>query len=296
MQMHKLTATSTGVAVITPFKADGSVDIDALASIIHFLIDDGIDFLVALGTTGESVTLTAKERKTIFDTFVRETNQRVPLIMGVGGNCTHTLVKTFQELDTTGFDAILSVTPYYNRPTQEGLYQHYMALDAVTPLPIIMYNVPGRTGVNMTAETTVRIANAATNIIGVKDASGDLHQGKEIITNSPADFLTFSGDDETAIPLTLLGGDGVISVAAGGFPKTFKAGMDAALNQNEEEANRINNTLKPVIDLLFQEGNPAGIKAVSALLGLCSSTVRLPLVKATDQLVTALKPFVEQLD
>ena len=294
--MHKLTVKSTGVAVITPFHADGSVDHDALARIIHFLIDSGIDFLVALGTTGESVTLTNDEKQAVFTTFVRENKQRVPLIMGVGGNCTRSLVESFQSLDVNGFDAILSVTPYYNRPNQEGLYQHYMALDAVSPLPLLMYNVPGRTGVNMTAETTVRIANDAKNIVGVKDASGNMEQGAGIIEQSPTDFLVFSGDDETAIPLTLLGGDGVISVVAGGFPKSFKNGIDLALEKNEVEAIRINQEFKPVIDLLYQEGNPAGIKAVSQLMGLCEANLRLPLVKPTDKLVAALRPYVNKLN
>ena len=294
--MHKLTVKSTGVAVITPFHADGSVDHDALARIIHFLIDSGIDFLVALGTTGESVTLTNDEKQAVFATFVRENKQRVPLIMGVGGNCTRSLVERFQTLDTTGFDAILSVTPYYNRPSQEGLYRHYMALDAVTKLPLIVYNVPGRTGVNMTAETTLRLAHDAKNIIGVKDASGDLQQGKKIIDNCPKGFLVLSGDDETAIPLTLLGGAGVISVAAGGFPKTFVAGINAALKNDETAANRINEQLLPVIDLLFKEGNPAGIKAVSKLKGLSSDAVRLPLVEASEALTAALTSFVEALD
>jgi 4-hydroxy-tetrahydrodipicolinate synthase len=227
---------------------------------------------------------------------VRENKQRVPLIMGVGGNCTRSLVESFQSLDVNGFDAILSVTPYYNRPNQEGLYQHYMALDAVSPLPLLMYNVPGRTGVNMTAETTVRIANDAKNIVGVKDASGNMDQGAEIIAQSPTDFFVFSGDDETAIPLTLLGGDGVISVVAGGFPKAFKHGMDLALDKNEAEANRINQQFKAVIDLLFQEGNPAGIKAVSQLLGLCEANLRLPLVSPSDALIAALQPYVNKLN
>jgi len=294
--MHKLTIKSTGVAVITPFDADGAVDHDALGRIIHFLIDSGIDFLVALGTTGESVTLTDEEKQAVFATFVRENNQRVPLVMGVGGNCTRSLVESFQSLDTKGFDAILSVTPYYNRPSQEGLYQHYMALDAVTPLPILMYNVPGRTGVNMTAETTVRIAHDANHIVGVKDAGADMEQGAAIIAQAPKDFLVFSGDDETAITLTLLGGDGVISVIAGGFPKAFKQGMDAALNKNEAEANQINQLFKPVIDLLYQEGNPVGIKAVSQLLGLCEANLRLPLVSPSDALVAALAPYVNKLN
>ena len=294
--MHKLTVKSTGVAVITPFDANGSVNHDALARIIHFLIDSGIDFLVALGTTGESVTLTDYEKQAVFATFVSENKQRVPLIMGIGGNNTRSLVESIKYLDFNGFDAILSVTPYYNRPNQEGLYQHYMALDAVTPIPLLMYNVPGRTGVNMTVETTVRIANDAKHIVGVKDASGNMEQGAGIIEQSPTDFLVFSGDDETAIPLTLLGGDGVISVVAGGFPKSFKNGIDLALEKNEVEAIRINQEFKPVIDLLYQEGNPAGIKAVSQLMGFCEANLRLPLVKPTDKLVAALRPYVNKLN
>lgn len=294
--MSVLKGATTGVAVITPFTNQGDVDFEALKRIIHFLIDQGIDFLVALGTTGESVTLTHAEQQAVFAVFVQEVNGRVPLVMGLGGNNTAALVDEFQQIETTGFDAILSVTPYYNRPSQEGLYRHYMALDAVTPLPLIMYNVPGRTGVNMTAETTLRLANDAQHIIAVKDASGDLVQGKEIISNAPEGFLVLSGDDETAIPLTLLGGAGVISVAAGGFPKTFSAGIQAAISKNTEKANQITNQLLPVIDLLFMEGNPAGIKAVSALKHLSTDAVRLPLVKASEGLTDALRPFVAQLD
>lgn len=294
--MSVLSGAATGVAVITPFNEDGTVDHASLSTIIHYLLDSGIQFLVALGTTGESVTLSPKERQEVFATFVREVDGRVPLVMGLGGNNTHALVDEFKSINVTGFDAILSVTPYYNRPSQEGLYRHYMALDAVTKLPLIMYNVPGRTGVNMTAETTLRLAHDAKNIIGVKDASGNLQQGKKIIDNCPKDFLVLSGDDETAIPLTLLGGAGVISVAAGGFPKTFVAGINAALQNDKVEANRISEQLIPVINLLFKEGNPAGIKAVSKLKGLSSDAVRLPLVEASEALTAVLTPFVEALD
>ena len=293
MKPNKL--SGTGVAVITPFTAVGEVDHAALRAIIHFLVDSGIDFLVALGTTGESVTLTEAEKKAVFATFVATVNGKVPLVMGLGGNNTQALVSEFSTIDTRGFDAILSVTPYYNRPTQEGLFRHYMALDSVTPLPLIMYNVPGRTGVNMTASTTLRIAAAATNIIGIKDASGDLVQGEQIITACPEDFLVLSGDDETAIQLTLLGGAGVVSVAAGGFPKTFSKGINAARAKDEQTAKRINAQLLPAIELLFQEGNPSGIKAVSKQLGLCSDEVRLPLVKASNELYDALNPFVKKL-
>ncbi len=294
MKVPKL--AGTGVAVITPFKEDGTVDYDGLAAIIEFLIDSKIDFLVALGTTGESVTLTAAEKKAVFAAFVSTVNGRVPLVMGLGGNNTQALVAEFSSIDTTGYTAILSVTPYYNRPSQEGLVQHYLALDAVTPLPLIMYNVPGRTGVNMSSATTLRIAKTAKRIVGIKDASGDLIQGKEIIDSCPEGFLVFSGDDETAISLTLLGGVGVISVAAGGFPKTFRAGIEAARKQDKPIAQQIDNKIAPVIKLLFQEGNPAGIKAVSSQLKLCSDAVRLPLVKASAALHTALKPYVAQLD
>lgn len=294
--MSLLKGASTGVAVITPFTHEGAVDFDALKRIIHFLIDQGIDFLVALGTTGESVTLNKDEQQAIFATFTREVNGRIPLVMGLGGNNTASLIHEFQQIDPKGFDAILSVTPYYNRPSQEGLYLHYMALDAVTPLPLIMYNVPARTGVNMTAETTLRLANDSQHIFAIKDASGDLKQGEKIIANAPEGFLVLSGDDETAIPLTLTGGNGVISVAAGGFPKTFSAGIQAAIANNAEKANQIKDKLLPVIDLLFMEGNPAGIKAVSALKNLSTDIVRLPLVKASEGLTAALRPFVEQLD
>lgn len=294
MNLAKL--TSTGVAVITPFNEEGSVDYVSLKRIINFLIDSGIDFLVALGTTAESVTLTKEERNKICNTFVEEVNGRVPLVMGLGGNNTHALTNEFKSIDFTGFDAVLSVTPYYNRPTQEGLYRHYMALDLVSPLPLILYNVPGRTGVNLSAETTLRLAKNAQNIIGVKDASGDLVQGKEIIENCPEGFLVLSGDDETSIALTALGGSGVISVAAGGFPKIFSRGIKAAISGNETEAKQISNQLLPAIELLFKEGNPAGIKAVSKLKNLSSDEVRLPLVKASKDLTTALQPFVEKLD
>lgn len=294
--MSTLKGSSTGVAVITPFSEDGTVDFISLSSTINFLIQNGIDFLVALGTTGESVTLKPEEKEAIFATFVKVVDGRVPLVMGLGGNNTQGLVEELIAVDTTGYDAILSVTPYYNRPTQEGLYRHYMALDNVTKIPLILYNVPGRTGVNMTAQTTLRLAQNAKNIIGVKDASGDLSQGLDIITHAPKGFLVFSGDDETAISLTLLGGSGVISVAAGGFPKTFCAGINAALEKDELTAKRIANQLLPVIELLFKEGNPAGIKAVSKLKNLTNDTVRLPLVKASEELTAALKPFVEQLD
>lgn len=294
--MSVFKGTATGVAVITPFNDEGAVDFDALSRIIHHLIGSGIDFLVALGTTGESATLTLEERTAVFSTFVSEVNGSVPLIMGLGGNDTQSLVSEFSHIDTKGFDAILSVTPYYNRPSQEGLYRHYMALDAVTMLPIIMYNVPARTGVNMTAETTLRLDKDATNIIGVKDASGDLSQGKDIIQNSSDDFIVFSGDDETAIELTLLGGDGVISVAAGGFPVTFSKGIQAALSGNKVESEAISARLNPAIKLLFKEGNPAGIKAISKLKGLSDSQVRLPLVQASDSLIEALQPFAEDLD
>ncbi|MGD1998661.1 MAG: 4-hydroxy-tetrahydrodipicolinate synthase, partial [Flavobacteriaceae bacterium] len=214
----------TGVAVVTPFKEDFSVDYDALANNIHYLIDNGIKYLVALGTTAESPTITTDEKIKIFDCFKQVNNNRVPLVMGMGGNHTAALQEALRTAEVGGFQAILSVSPYYNRPSQEGIYRHYKALDAVTPLPMIVYNVPGRTASNISAETTLRIAHDCKNIIGIKEASGDLEQGAQILAGRPKDFLVLSGDDATAVSLIQIGAEGVISVVAGGFPKTFSKG------------------------------------------------------------------------
>ena len=214
--------------------------------------------------------------------------------MGLGGNDTMALQRALQQVDTTGFSAILSVSPYYNRPTQEGIYQHYKALDAVTPLPIILYNVPGRTSSNINTKTTLRIAHDCPNVIGIKDASGDLDQGKAILDGRPDDFIVLSGDDETAIPLIQSGAEGVISVIAGGFPRFFSNGVAAALEGDDDKANEIATLAQPIIDLLFIEGNPGGIKAVLHQRGLIENKLRLPLVPASNAVSAKLKTYVDQ--
>ena len=294
--MNRSLYVGTGVAVVTPFTADLKVDFKSLQNLINYLIDSDIRYLVAMGTTAESPTISVEEKKQIFDCFVETVNGRVPLIMGLGGNDTMALQRALQQLDTTGFSAILSVSPYYNRPTQEGIYQHYKALDAVTPLPLILYNVPGRTSSNINAETTLRIAHDCTNVIGIKDAGGDLEQGKAVLDGRPDDFIVLSGDDETAIPLIQSGAEGVISVIAGGFPRFFSKGVAAALKGDENKANEIATLAQPIIDLLFVEGNPGGIKTVLHQRGLIENQLRLPLVPVSDSVTSKLRTYVDQYD
>ena len=294
--MNKPQYFGTGVAVVTPFTVDLKVDFSSLRNLIHYLIDSDIRYLVAMGTTAESSTISVEEEKQIFDCFVETVDGRVPLIMGLGGNDTMALQRALQQVDTTGFSAILSVSPYYNRPTQEGIYQHYKALDAVTPLPIILYNVPGRTSSNINTKTTLRIAHDCPNVIGIKDASGDLDQGKAILDGRPDDFIVLSGDDETAIPLIQSGAEGVISVIAGGFPRFFSNGVAAALEGDDDKANEIATLAQPIIDLLFIEGNPGGIKAVLHQRGLIENQLRLPLVPVSNSVTSKLTTYVDQYD
>lgn len=294
--MNKSPYFGTGVAVVTPFTADLKVDYTSLRNLIHYLIDSDIRYLVAMGTTAESSTISVEEKKQIFDCFVETVDGRVPLIMGLGGNDTMALQRALQQVNTTGFSAILSVSPYYNRPTQEGIYQHYKALDAVTPLPLILYNVPGRTSSNINAETTLRIAHDCPSVIGIKDASGDLDQGKAILDKRPDDFIVLSGDDETAIPLIESGAEGVISVIAGGFPRFFSNGVAAAIEGDDDIANEIATLAQPIIDLLFVEGNPGGIKAVLHQRGLIENQLRLPLVPVSGSVTSKLKTYVDQYD
>ena len=294
--MNKSLYVGTGVAVVTPFTSDLKVDFKSLRNLLSYLIDSDIRYFVAMGTTAESPTISVEEKKQIFDCFVETVNVRVPLIMGLGGNDTMALQRALQQLDTTGFSAILSVSPYYNRPTQEGIYQHYKALDAVTPLPLILYNVPGRTSSNINAETTLRIAHDCTNVIGIKDAGGDLEQGKAVLDGRPDDFIVLSGDDETAIPLIQSGAEGVISVIAGGFPRFFSKGVAAALKGDENKANEIATLAQPIIDLLFVEGNPGGIKTVLHQRGLIENQLRLPLVPVSYSVTSKLRTYVDQYD
>lgn len=294
--MSKSPFSGTGVAVITPFTSNLEVDYQSLRQLINYLIENDIDYLVAMGTTAESPTISVEEKKKIFDCFVETTANRVPLVMGLGGNNTAALAQSLQEVDTKGFSAILSVSPYYNRPTQEGIYRHYKALDVVTPLPLLLYNVPGRTAANITAETTLRIAHDCPNVIGIKEASGDLVQGREILGGRPKDFIVVSGDDETAIQLIQSGAEGVISVIAGGFPNLFISGVQAAIEGDHKKADEIANLVQSIADQVYAEGNPGGIKAVLALRGMIENQLRLPLIPVSDPVRSALKTFVDKYD
>ncbi|MGB0773023.1 MAG: 4-hydroxy-tetrahydrodipicolinate synthase [Flavobacteriaceae bacterium] len=294
--MSKSPFSGTGVAVITPFTSSLEVDYKSLRQLINYLIENDIDYLVAMGTTAESPTISVEEKNKIFDCFVETTANRVPLVMGLGGNNTAALAQSLQEVDTKGFSAILSVSPYYNRPTQEGIYRHYKALDVVTPLPLLLYNVPGRTAANITAETTLRIAHDCPNVIGIKEASGDLVQGREILAGRPKDFIVVSGDDETAIQLIQSGAEGVISVIAGGFPNLFISGVQAAIEGDHKKADEIANLVQSIADQVYAEGNPGGIKAVLALRGMIENQLRLPLIPVSDPVRSALKTFVDKYD
>lgn len=294
--MSKSPFSGTGVAVITPFTSSLEVDYKSLHQLINYLIENDIDYLVAMGTTAESPTISVEEKKKIFDCFVETTANRVPLVMGLGGNNTAALAQSLQEVDTKGFSAILSVSPYYNRPTQEGIYRHYKALDVATPLPLLLYNVPGRTAANITAETTLRIAHDCPNVIGIKEASGDLVQGREILASRPKDFIVVSGDDETAIQLIQSGAESVISVIAGGFPNLFISGVQAAIEGDHKKADEIANLVQSIADQVYAEGNPGGIKAVLALRGMIEDQLRLPLIPVSDPVRSALKTFVDKYD
>jgi 4-hydroxy-tetrahydrodipicolinate synthase len=289
--------TGTGVALVTPFKKDLSVDVKALAGIVEHCIDGKVDYLVVLGTTGESVTLNELEKQLVIDTVINANADRLPLVLGVGGNNTAAIVEELGRHDLTAFDAILSVSPYYNRPTQEGIYQHYKAISMASPVPIILYNVPGRTGSNVLPETVLRLARDFKNIVAVKEASGDMVQIMKIIKDKPNGFVVISGDDITALSTVLAGGVGVISVLGQGLPFEFSSMIRLALEGRSEDAYDLHYHLLEGMGLIFQEGNPAGIKCIFETLGLSNAVVRLPLVEASDTLkqrvAEFVKPFVQ---
>lgn len=275
--MDNFTLKGMGVALVTPFKSDKSIDYDALGRIIDYIIDGDADFIVVLGTTGETPTLFAEEKQAIRGFAVEHTRGRVPLVLGVGGNSTIGVVRELHTIPLEGFSAILSVVPYYNKPSQEGIYAHYREIAANSPLPVILYNVPGRTGVNMTAATTLRLAREY-NIIGVKEASGNFVQIEEIIKNKPEDFTVISGDDGITYPLMTLGAKGVISVIGNAFPKEFGRMVRLCLDGKFAEALPIHFKFTELFNLLFVDGNPAGVKCTLNALGLCENELRLPLV------------------
>ncbi|MCH2234079.1 MAG: 4-hydroxy-tetrahydrodipicolinate synthase [Crocinitomicaceae bacterium] len=277
-----------GVAMVTPFKEDKSIDEAALRKLTNFLIDNGVHYLVVQGTTGESPTLDNKEKQQTLDIVADENKGRLPIVFGIGGNNTKVVCDAFSKFDLTKVDAILSASPYYNKPTQEGIYQHYAAMSKASPKPIILYNVPGRTSSNLTAETTLRLANDFDNIIGVKEASGNMEQITKIIKDKPKDFLVTSGDDPIAMPLIASGCDGVISVIGNGFPKEFSNMVNAGLENNHELALKYHFLTFDMIPLLFAEGNPAGIKEVLKFKGICENHVRLPLVPVSNELANKI--------
>jgi len=286
----------TGVALITPFKSDLTVDHKALADIVNFNIDNGTDYLVISGTTGESVTITKKEKKDIINTIHKANGSRVPMVLGIGGNNTAEVIEEINTTDLSYIDAILSVSPYYSKPTQEGVYQHFKAIAEISPVPIILYNVPGRTSSNMLPATTLRLANDFKNIIAVKEASNNVAQYLQLIKNKPKDFLIISGDDDLALGVVLAGGAGVISVIGQAFPKQFSKMIKLGLEGKAKEAYDIHYKLMDVTSAIFEENNPAGIKGVLAELKKCKSAVRLPLVEASEPLKAKIKTLVKQLN
>ncbi|MEZ4874565.1 MAG: 4-hydroxy-tetrahydrodipicolinate synthase [Flavobacteriaceae bacterium] len=283
----------TGVALITPFTSDGNVDLEGLKRVVEFQINNGIEYLVVLGTTGESVTLSKEEKQTVIDTVIAGNAGRLPLVLGVGGNDTQAVCHELQTRDLSAFTAILSVSPMYNKPTQEGIYQHFKAVSKASPLPIILYNVPGRTASNMLPETVIRLARDFGNIVAIKEAAGDLVQAMRMIAGTPVDFLVISGDDMIALPMVLAGGAGVISVIGEGFPKEFSAMIRLGLARKVDEAYALHYQMAPAIDYIFAEGNPAGIKAVFQKLGICGDAVRLPLVGVSEGLRKKINDFVD---
>jgi 4-hydroxy-tetrahydrodipicolinate synthase len=285
----------TGVALVTPFKKDFSVDVEALKAIVNFQIDNGIDYLVVLGTTGESATLSKAEKELVIQTVIEANKGRLPLVLGVGSNNTAEVVEELKSGNFSDFVAVLSVSPYYNKPTQEGIYQHFKAIAEASPIPVILYNVPGRTSSNMSPETIIRLATDFKNVVAVKEAAGDIVQAMKIIQNKPKDFLVISGDDMITLPMVLAGGAGVISVIAEGFPKQFSEMVHLGLNKRVEDAYKIHYLLADSIDMIFEQGNPAGIKEVFKSLGLSENTVRLPLVNVNEDLANRLHNFTNKI-
>jgi 4-hydroxy-tetrahydrodipicolinate synthase len=293
--MTDLNLKGMGVALITPFKDDESVDYDTLAKLTDYQLQNGTDYLVVLGTTAETPTLTEEEKDTILNLIVSKVRGRIPVVAGVGGNCTRAVVEKLKRGNHGGADAILSVTPYYNKPSQEGLFQHYKAVSEATRLPVILYNVPGRTGVNMTAETTLRIARECKNVIAVKEASGNITQMDDIIKNKPAGFNVISGDDGITFPLITLGAVGVISVIGNAFPREFSRMVRLALAGDYASARTIHHSFTELFDLLFTDGNPAGVKSMLNAMGYIENKLRLPLVPTRITTFEKIRDVLRQL-
>jgi 4-hydroxy-tetrahydrodipicolinate synthase len=284
----------TGVAIVTPFRKDGSIDFKSLTHIIDHVIKGNVEYIVVLGTTGESVTLSQDEKQAVVSHVIDHVNGRIPIVIGCGGNNTQIIVDNIRKMDTEGISAVLSVSPYYNKPSQEGIYRHYKEIASASSLPVIIYNVPGRTGSNISAETTLRLAKLS-NIIAIKEASGNLCQVMEIIKNKPADFLVISGDDALSFPIISLGGSGVISVIANAYPSEFSEMVRKLLANKPEEARIHHYHLLDMMTAIFEEGNPVGIKAALKVIGITDDHVRLPLVPATNKLTEKITTITEMI-
>ncbi|MFN7116852.1 MAG: 4-hydroxy-tetrahydrodipicolinate synthase [Saprospiraceae bacterium] len=293
MKRHKF--SGTGVALITPFN-NKAIDYTALEGIIEHVVQGGVDYIVCLGTTGEAITLTTKECREVLDFTIKQVAGRVPIVAGYfGSNFTDRLVEFIKNFNFEGIDAIMSSSPAYSKPSQEGIYQHYMAVEKVSPVPIIIYNVPGRTGSNVKPETVLRIANTSEKFVAVKEASGDVTQAMKILKHRPEHLLVLSGDDPLTLPIIASGGDGVISVIANAYPTQFSDMVRAALNGDFDTARRLNLELLDVHPWLYCDGNPAGIKAAMHILGLCNNELRIPLTPVTDTTFECLKKEMEKV-
>ena len=286
----------TGVALATPFKKDLSIDTEALIRIVNLSIDGGVEYLVILGTTAENATMNKDEKEFVIQTVIDANKGRLPMVLGVGGNNTAEVVEELKTRDLSQFDAILSISPYYNKPTQEGIYQHFKAVAQASPIPVILYNVPSRTGSNVLPTTVIRLANDFENIVAIKEAAGDMIQALRLIKDKPKNFLVLSGDDMIALPMVLAGGSGVISVIAQGFPKEFSEMIRLGLNRKVDDAFKIQYLFSDCIDMIFEQGNPAGIKQVFQSLGLAENNVRLPLVKVDESLENRINLFVKKIN
>jgi 4-hydroxy-tetrahydrodipicolinate synthase len=284
-----------GVALVTPFSENGSVDMAGLQRLVEHNIKNGVNYLVVQGTTGESVTLNKEEKKSILDFVIEVNKKRLPIVVGIGGNNTAEVIRAIETTDLSNVDGILSVSPYYNKPSQEGIYQHFKAVAGATDKPIILYNVPGRTMSNMLPETTLRLARECKNVVAIKEASGNLEQIMKIIQHKPKDFLVISGDDALTLPHIAIGGDGVISVVGNAFPKQFSTLVNEALANNYAEARKQHYDLFELIQYLFADGNPGGVKHVLKELGICHDYLRLPLVPVNKQVAEQLTRLTKML-
>ncbi|KRP11368.1 MAG: 4-hydroxy-tetrahydrodipicolinate synthase [Sphingobacteriales bacterium BACL12 MAG-120813-bin55] len=292
-QIHKL--KGTGVALVTPFKLDGSVDYAALEKLIQYVTEGGVQYLVTMGTTGESATMSEQERFDVMRFTIKMNAGKLGIVTGFGGNNTAALLASIQRFDFSGVDAILSASPYYNKPTQEGIYQHYMAIDQISPVPVILYNVPGRTASNMESSTTLRLQKDSNHIVAIKEASGSFAQIMQIVQKTPATFLTLSGDDAITLPLISIGAQGVISVIANAFPEQFSSMVALAMDGQIEKAKKIHYRLLSIVDLIFAEGNPAGVKYVLQRKGIMNNHVRLPLAEISNTLKLRIDEEIEKI-